>query len=206
MKLKLKTGIKIKIDKNESNREISPIGMFTNIPYVLHKGEWFSCSMSIIDDKIKIHSLHKTDPITSTMTDLQKDVEYIIPVGKFKKELIIFLLNKHLMNRRIYNIKKWYKRYKKKVWVFTTTFLFVLSYYFINFVTNNYLMNLIATNLLAQTIFIFLTLSGLINIFFPFTIRDEISEKDAITIVDKSYKLKKEEDENNKRIEDISTL
>lgn len=61
-------------------------------------------------------------------------------------------------------------------------------------------MNWIANSLFAQTVIIFLTLSGFINIFTPFTIQKEITEKDIADISLKNFEEKKKEDELNERI------
>jgi hypothetical protein len=52
----------------------------------------------------------------------------------------------------------------------------------------------------------FLTISSFINIFFPFSIRRELKEKDITSISKETYKREKEEKEQNDRIERQSTF
>ncbi len=62
-------------------------------------------------------------------------------------------------------------------------------------------MDLISKNLLAQTFILFLTLSGFINIFTPFTIQKEITKQDISEItsnqIDVKQKAKKQLEINN---------
>jgi multisubunit Na+/H+ antiporter MnhC subunit len=89
---------------------------------------------------------------------------------------------------------------RKTIFVFGLAFVLSVMYSIINLYSKNWLMNWIGTNLIAQTIIIFLTLSGFINIFTPFTIAKEITEKNISEIALFTLEKKKEEDKNNERM------
>lgn len=90
-------------------------------------------------------------------------------------------------------IKKYNFKVKKN---FFTVLLFALIltaiYYFVNFFGNNILLESIADNLIIQTFFIFIFFTGVINIFFPFTIKEDIKKEDikkvAKDVVKKTHK------------------
>ena len=59
-------------------------------------------------------------------------------------------------------------------------------------------MKYISDNLWLQTIFIFLTIAGLISIFHPFSIRKELNEKDIISNYEEKIKNEKINEEIRK--------
>lgn len=206
MELKLESGVKIKIKRNPLNKGMNPIGRFSNIEYVWHNDQWYRCYITINKNSLKIQSLYKATEGSSVMKDIQKDVIYHSEVSKFKKELILFLLGRHKLNSRIFNVKRFSSNYRAKIWVFLITLLLSATYYYGNIMTGNQLMDIVATNVFVQTVFLFLALAGFINIFFPFTVRDELSKTDAEKIAHESFIKKRQEEEDDRRSEAISTL
>lgn len=102
------------------------------------------------------------------------------------------------------------KQRKKSIIIFSLAFLLSFIYYIINTVFNNIIIDFISDNQIFQTILMFLTFSSLINIFFPFTIRKEITSKDVENISEDKTKetlkkIKKDEDEL-KRLQKFSTF
>lgn len=76
--------------------------------------------------------------------------------------------------------------------VLLIAFIPTLLYYLFNIYSSNYLLNSIANNLLIQTLFIFIFITGVINIFYPFTIREDIKKEDikeiAKSVTKKTHK------------------
>ncbi|HBV15794.1 MAG TPA: hypothetical protein DEB71_10695 [Chryseobacterium carnipullorum] len=68
-------------------------------------------------------------------------------------------------------------------------------FYIFNNAEGNYLISFIANNIWAQTVIFFITISGFINIFHPFTIKKELSEKEIKRISAEIYKKNEEKKE-----------
>jgi hypothetical protein len=79
-------------------------------------------------------------------------------------------------------------------------------YYLANLYSNNAVLTWISNNLLAQTFIIFLTLSGFINIFTPFTIQKEITERDIEEISNSKIVEHQRTKEQNKRIREQASF
>ncbi len=80
---------------------------------------------------------------------------------------------------------------KSNLFYILLAFVGSFAYYVINYYFDNFLQKLINNSILAQSIIVFLTLSSIINIFHPFTLRRElnVSEIDDL-IKKKSEKMK----------------
>lgn len=206
MKIKLKNGIDFQIDKNEYNKGLNPSGMFMNIPKVKFKNNWYKCSISFKGNVLMIHDLMMVDDKTSLVSEHIKGVFHEQEISNFKKNFILFLHNSHSLNKKIFNLKKNITVRKKTISVFLLAIACSVIYYMINLFGDNSLMDWISKNLLAQTIIIFLTLSGFINIFTPFTIQKEFSKKDAEALTIKTIEEKKQEDEWNRKAQERASF
>ena len=206
MKIFLKSKKKIKIKKNPYNKVFLPKGMFWNIPKIKHNNIWYNCSIKFEGNTLIVSSLilhHKNSCIVKEHITGEYHRE---KVSTLKKNLILFLYNTHTINYKIFNFKKELVNRKKTIFIFGLAIILSLSYYFINQYSKNSLMTLIANNLLAQTIIIFLTLSGFINIFTPFTIQKEITKKDIEEISASKIIEQNKTEEQNKINRDRATL
>ncbi len=94
----------------------------------------------------------------------------------------------------------------KKFWIFTLTIFISIVYFVLNCIYNKSIINNFSDNIIVQTVMLFLAISGFINIFFPFTIRNEISDKDAANISEIVYRKLKKEDEDNKKLQEESEI
>ncbi len=102
--------------------------------------------------------------------------------------------NKYYKNRL--SIKEVISSRKSTVLVFLIAFLLSAVYLVTNFYGDNFLIKYISENLWLQTIMMFLTVAGCIGIFYPFSIRKELTKEEVIN----SYKEKlRLEAENEKR-------
>ena len=67
-------------------------------------------------------------------------------------------------------------------------------------------MKYVSENIWIQTVFIFLTISGFISIFYPFTIQKGINEMDVKKISEKAIKEERRKRKANKRARKNATL
>jgi hypothetical protein len=101
---------------------------------------------------------------------------------------------------KFYRFRKIYFHRRKTIIAFLSAIILSFTYFFFNFLNSNLLIKFISENLWIQTIIMFLTISSLINIFFPFTIRKEIKLTDIEDISNKSIERYKEDLEFEKRL------
>ena len=205
MKFKI-NNIDFKIVKNDYNKVFLPKGMFWNIPKIKHQGIWYNCSIRFIDNTLIISSLILHHENTCTVKEHLEGDYYKFNVSNFQKNLIRYLYNVHPLNHHIYKFKKTIVARKKTIIVFSIAIILSVVYYLTNFYSNNALLTWISNNLLAQTFIIFLTLSGFINIFTPFTIQKEITEKDIEEISTFKIVERQKTEEINRRDREQNTL
>jgi hypothetical protein len=206
MKINLKSKIPFKIKKNPYNKTFLPKGLFLNIPKIKHNNTWYECVIKFEGDTLIISRLilhHKNSSIVKEYLTGEFHRE---KVSSLKKNWILFVYNTHPLNYKIFYFKKGLVNRKKTISVFGLAILLSIIYYLINLNFQNSLMNWIANSLFAQAVIIFLTLSGFINIFTPFTIQKEITEKDIANISLKKFEEKKKEDERNEKIRKENTF
>lgn len=206
MRFKLKNNIKFKIVKNDYNKSFLPKGMFWNIPQVKHNDIWYNCAIRFENNTLIISSLILHEENSCTVKEYLTGDFYEATVSKFLKNKILYYYNEHPINYKIYNFKKNLIARKKTIFVFTIAVLISLIYYLTNIYLNNVLLTWISNSLLAQTIIMFLTLSGFINIFTPFTIQKEITKKDIETISTSKIIEQQKTEELNKRIREQASL
>lgn len=82
-----------------------------------------------------------------------------------------------------------------KVIIFIIAFVLSFVYYVVNIYFEGRVLEFVAENLIIQTTLIFLAISSLVNIFYPFTIRKELSEKDAKSIAEEYIRLERKHQE-----------
>ena len=206
MKIKLKNNIDFKIDKNQNNKGFQPVGMFWNIPKVKHNEIWYNCSIRFEKNTLIISNLTLHQENGYTIKENLTGDFYFSEVSKFRKNLILFMYNTHPYNFKLYKFKQTLIARKKTILVFTIAILLSLAYYFANIWSNNSVLIWISNNLLAQTFIIFLTLSGFINIFTPFTIQKELTKDDMEEISKSKIIQQQKEESQNKKSRDISSL
>ncbi|MFI0429174.1 hypothetical protein [Mariniflexile sp. HMF6888] len=85
----------------------------------------------------------------------------------------------------------WIKSIKVNFILISISGLIATSYYFINIWFDNVLQKLINESVFVQSLIVFLSISSLINIFHPFTLRREISMKEVDIFLKKRQKIKR---------------
>jgi preprotein translocase subunit SecE len=206
MKFKLNNNIDFKIVKNDYNKVFLPSAQFSNITKVKHNGIWYNCTIRFENNSLIISSLILLEKNTCRVKEHITGDIYEATVSNFLKNIILYFNNEHTVNYKIHNFKKTLITRKKTIVVFVFAILISLIYYLINTCFNNVLMTWISNSLLAQTIIMFLTLSGFINIFTPFTIQKEITKKDIETISTSKIIEQQKTEEQNKRNREQSSL
>lgn len=206
MKIKLNNNIDFKIVKSDCNKVFLPSGKYSNITKVKHNGIWYNCTIRFENNSLIISSLILLEEKTCRVKEHLTGDFYEATVSKFLKNIILYFNNEHPINYKIHNFKKTFIARKKTIVVFAFAILISLIYYFINTWFNNVLMTWISNSLLAQTIIMFLTLSGFINIFTPFTIQKEITKKDIETISTSKIIEQQKTEEQNKRNREQASL
>lgn len=200
MKIKLKNNIPFKIEKNPYNKVFFPRGLFWNIPKIKHNNIWYTCAIRFEENTLIISNLILHHENSSLLKEHLSGEFYKEEISDLKRNLILFLYNEHPINSKIFRFKKRILYRRKSIFVFGLAIILSFGYYLLNRYLENSFMNWIANNLPAQTFIMFLTLSGFINIFTPFTIQKEITEKDIAEIALKAVEEKKKNDELNEII------
>jgi len=174
---------KIRVTKNDNNRFWNPMGMFWNVTEVLIEGGWYRCGLIFREEDnrcfVAIDHPMKVDSLTSRITEVLKDGQYAeFEISKRKATLIKFLENRHQLNRISFRIRKGVYERRRTFLIFSLAIVPSVLFYLINSAYQNVIIHLIAENTWVQTLFFFLTVSGFISIFHPFTIKKEINNDD----------------------------
>lgn len=210
--MKIKVGNElIKITSNRNNLFWKPIGMFLNVSEIKIDNQWYKCSMNFVKQNslntIQISYPMIVDEKTSEIKIVHTNGLYKeLTVSNFKLNLIKLLLNNHIMNHKIYKFKRIVFERLNTIIIFLLAIVLSAIFYYVNVYTKCNLINFVATNIWCQTIIMFLTISSFINIFFPFSIRRELKEKDINNISKEKFKRENEEKEQNDRIQKQSTF
>lgn len=192
---------KIRVTKNENNRFWNPMGMFWNVTEVLIEGEWYRCGLVFREEDgrctVVIDHPMKVDRLTNRITEVLKDGQYAeFEISKRKASLIKFLENRHQFNRISFRIRKGVYGRRRTFLIFSLAIVPSMLFYIINSAYQNVIIHLIAENTWVQTFFFFLTISGFISIFHPFTFKKEINSEDM-----KALAREMLDEENQKEID-----
>lgn len=199
--MKIKLGnILVRVRHNKNNRFWNPNGRFQSIQEVRIGGEWYKCGLRYKREKSN-HIIQITDPmIVDDETSLVRETLMIgtyreIKTTYFKITLLKYLKKDLKINSISYNIRRRLSKRKNTIAVFILAFIFSSAYYLLNTLNENSLMNYIAENIWIQTVIFFLTISSFINIFFPFTIKKELSIEDVKKIAENVIEEQKKDEE-----------
>lgn|GEM_PF-4722704 len=191
---------RIKTKRNDNNKFWKDWGRYNNSSETLIDGIWWQASLDFRkkDNKkfILINWPMLVDKETNIITKfLHQGVYDEVQVNSFKFFILRFLMNKHPINDRLYKFKVTVFERKYTIFVFALAFFLSYVFYIFNNAEGNYLISFIANNIWAQTVIFFITISGFINIFHPFTIKKELSEKEIKRISAEIYKKNEEKKE-----------
>lgn len=191
---------RIRTIRNENNKFWKDWERYNNSSETLIDGIWWKTSLDFRNTGHKklilINWPMLVDKDTNTITQfLHQGVYDEVHVNSFKFFLLRFLMNKHPINDRLHEFKLSVFERKYTIFVFTLAFFLSYLFYIFNIAKGNSLINFIANNIWAQTVIFFITISGFINIFHPFTIKKELSEKEIKRISAEIYKKNEEKKE-----------
>lgn len=191
---------KIRTIHNDNNRFWKPIGFYRNLSEIMIENTWWRCNVNFIrkdgfEKTIQITHPMKVEQNSLLITKVYTQGVYAeVESTRLKISLLKFLLNQHNLNYSFYNFKNKIFERKNTIFVFVLAIIISLAYYYINIFDNNNLMKYVSENIWIQTVFIFLTVSGFISIFYPFTIQKGINDDDVKRISEKAI-----EEERQKR-------
>ena len=194
----------LRITKNKNNRFWNPIGMFGNITEVFIEGEWYKCGLVFREENgkyfVSIDHPMKVDERTSIITKILKDGQYAeVRISKRKLAMINFLENRHRLNHISFNLRKGAYERKRTFLIFSLAIVPSTLFYFANSAYDNIIIHLIAENTWVQTFFFFLTISGFISIFHPFTIKKELTKDDIKELAKEVLEEEKQKEKARKR-------
>jgi hypothetical protein len=188
MKIKVGT-VTLRFTHNRLNRFWKWIGQFRNKSEIFINNDWYNCSIHF-DFKnpnlIKISDPMKVQDDTNLITEvLLEGVYKEFEISTLKKSIILLLLNQHRINYKYHEMRRHLKERRKSYLAFLTALVLSSIYWWINESRNNVAMKFLGDSNLIQTLFIFLTISGFISIFYPFTVDKPMDTKEVERIVKK---------------------
>lgn len=170
---------------------------------VLHEGEWKSCSFYINNrlGKSTIEVLPSgivKDGISEIGKVHSRGYVDLIELSKFKRFKI--RVYDYVFLKKIYLLSVFDKieLIKKNLRYILIAFLGSIIYFLINHFYDNFLQELINKSNLVQSIIVFLSLSSIINIFHPFTLRKEWTIDEIDELIKKRLEKNKEDLEKEK--------
>jgi hypothetical protein len=210
MKKNMKLSIgdhKMRVLHNDNNKFWKPNGFFRNISEISIDKEWWRCHIRIEKNEENQNIVTIINPMkmmgnSSAIKEFHTEGIYTkIKTSHIKIVILKFLLNEHDFNYSFYNRKKNIFDRKNTYFAFSIAIILSLAYYYINLLDNNSLIKYISGNTWIQTIIIFLTISGVINIVHPFTVRKELNANDVKNISKETYeKMEKEKKQNEENL------
>lgn len=178
MEIKIE-GVHVVICENPNNWKHT--GMFNNTPFVKRDEKWYRCWLSFIEKDghswMQISNLRLVDE-GNKITYIEEGVYKEFKISKFNRFRCEYALNNHRLNRLQNNFKKFLKRRRNTIGVFTVAIGIALLYFFGNEHVHGQWANSIAGNKYIQALFILLNIFSIGSIFYPFTIQKPLSEND----------------------------
>lgn len=164
-------------------------------------GIWKDCRFYISKHKKTFLEVYPVSIIKDGMSDLgpvNKNMLY----DKFElslKNRIVFNLCDFWLSLKIKKLELLDKISPIRVNLFYILFALVGScaYYLTNYYFDNFLQKLINNSNLAQSIIVFLSLSSIINIFHPFTLRKELNITEIDDLIKRKSNKMKEDSEHD---------
>lgn len=192
--------VKLKITKNKNNHFWKPIGQFWNITQIKINGEWYNCTLRFIKKNNKYYIQFRNPMKVEKRTNLVKEIicEGLykeVETSIFKYNFVQYLENTHYINSISYDIRKSIFDRRRTMLIFSLALIPSVLFYLINANYDNIIIHLIAGNTWVQTFFFFLTISGFISIFHPFSIRKEIGKDDIKEIAKETMEEEKQNEE-----------
>jgi len=203
MKIKVGTEI-LRFTRNDLNRFWKWIGQFRNKSEIFINNDWYNCYIHFDFENpnlIRISHPMKVQDGTNRITEILVDGVYKeFEISALKKSIIQILLNQHRINNKYHEMRMHFNERRKSYLAFLTALILSAIYWWINESQNN--VAIIGDSNLIQSFFIFLTVSGFISIFYPFTVDKPMDSKEVEIIVKKVL----DDEEIRKQIEKRASI
>lgn len=178
---------------------------------IFYDGKWKDCRFHIFKKSSKmIAYISPVGVINNGISELGK-----VDEQGFVERIEVAWFNSLLINS--YDIIFYYKvrilSFTDGLYSIRKNIIFILLailgasiYFFVNKYFDNYLQELINKSNFVQSLIVFLSLSSLINIFHPFTLRKELNIKEVDELITKKSKKMIEDKEQEEYIKNQATL
>lgn len=165
---------------------------------VLHEGEWKGCRFYISDKPTEsIISVSSSGIVKKGISDIGKvdsqgnvDVIKLSKFQRLKIKIYDFVFFRRIV---LYSFIDKVKLIRKNLKYILISLLGSIIYFLINHFFDGFLQDLINKSNLVQSFIVFLSLSSIINIFHPFTLRKEWTIKEIDVLILKRLKKAKSE-------------
>lgn len=178
---------------------------------VLYEGEWKDCRF-FLNDRLGKSTIEicPSGIVKDGMSEIGKVNSHgcvdLVELSKFKRFKI--RIHDYIFLRKIYLLSVFDKinLLKKNLRYILIAIIGAVLYFLINLFYDNFLQELINKSNLAQSFIVFLSLSSIINIFTPFTLRKEWTIDEIDELIKKRLVKNKEDLEHEKWAEKNSSL
>jgi hypothetical protein len=171
---------------------------------MLYGKEWKECRFYIFDIKNKFYVEIFLIGQTINNNDLNigkisnQCFEDKIEISKFNRFLIRLYDFIFITKIRFLKILDKAENIRRNLFYILIALSASILYFFINYYCDNYLQDLINENIIIQSIIIFLSISSIINIIHPFTLRKEWTIKEIDNLIENKIKKNKIDSEKDK--------
>lgn len=154
-----------------------------------YEGKWQRCIFHVGDfsGKMKIFispGTYKDGMSHLGKVDSQGFVD-IVEIQGFKRHLILFYDYIFQKKLQVLSLIDRANLIRKNLRYISIALIGSIIYYLINYFFNGYLQDLINKSNLVQSIIVFLSLSSIVNIFHPFTLRKELTIEEVDELITK---------------------
>ena len=163
------------------------VQVFSDLGFEVYQGpeiesEWYKCGLHFLTKNgkfyIQVSNPMKVDDVTSIIIKVHTQGFYKeLEISRLKSNLLKLYLNQHKLNHSSFKIRKTIYQRQNTIYIFIIATILSAIYFIINLINNNSLMKYISENNWLQTIIIFITISGFINIFYPFTFQENYATR-----------------------------
>jgi hypothetical protein len=165
---------------------------------IFHEGEWKDCRLYIIDrlgkSRIEVYPIGIT---TDSMSEIGKvnsqgsvDVVELSKFKRFRIKIYDFIFLRKIQCLSIFDRVKLIKKNLKYILI---ALLGSIIYFLINHFYDSFLQELINKSNSVQSLIVFLSLSSIMNIFHPFTLRKEWTIEEIDSLIQKRIKKERKD-------------
>ena len=193
--------------QNDELRVKPPIYSIYRRGSIKQNGVWKNCNFHLFKKEGKtIIEVSPTGIVKDGMSDLGPINEHHyfnrFKLSKFNKTLINLYEKWYDFKILLFRLVDRTKLIKNNIIYISLAFLGATVYFLINHYFDNFLQKLINNSNLAQSLIVFLSLSSIINIFHPFSLRKEVKIGEVDELIRKKSEIMRQDLEDEKWIEE----